>query len=647
MYTTVSSWIRARHESIEKWTKIPVEKEEDHLVITALESLLNNQVSGSATAKKINDIYLRSLVSGHRTSVSFVWGVFADASRWFGASHTQQLVDLIVAIKQLPDVVDKAGHVVTNGGRVIWRELHDFGWIFFEHGLDLDLDTEGSTYAEWHVQAPGHLNSHTLAATSMQREKSSKVARTYQNSTDTAKTKTGCLRWTYRQFNSVSISLAERLSQDISRPGSRIVTLIPNSVEWLLLLSASIISKNAIACLDANMLNKPRHDELGRKIIDLQPSVIVVENAEGMSAAEQALESLDLQDLVKVSLSDKSIFSHSGSWLRFADLCSPVTDQVASARIDDARQDDPDRDALIVYTSGTSSGIPKGCIRHVRDLATYTVQQAWNLPGDTGGKRALQTANFRVIAPGCALKAWYGGATIILTGRIFDPVKFLDAMEEERMTEVVLLPAQLYAIAATPGFELRDKSSLRFMMSGGDIIFTWPYWDGIESIPFYSGIAPLGRPSPGSRVRLIGEDNKTVERGEFGELHIQSDSVFKSYLAAPDKMDVVYMDQDGRWFKTGDLGMINDAGDVYITAVVGRPHPTLGQEPFAILRSFNEKSKSDLSAHVIAMHGPDWVLGGAIELKTLGLETFPTNATGKIQKLDLLAALAGSSAFAS
>ena len=80
---------------------------------------------------------------------------------------------------------------------------------------------------------------------------------------------------------------------------------------------------------------------------------------------------------------------------------------------------------------------------------------------------------------------------------------------------------------------------------------------------------------------------------------------------------------------------------------MGRPHPTLGQEPFAILQSFNGKSESDLSAHVIAMYGPDWVLGGAIQLKTLGLETFPTNATGKIQKLDLLAALAGSSAFAS
>ncbi|KAG9868714.1 acetyl-CoA synthetase-like protein, partial [Aureobasidium melanogenum] len=237
------------------------------------------------------------------------------------------------------------------------------------------------------------------------------------------------------------------------------------------------------------------------------------------------------------------------------------------------------------------------------------------------------------------------------------------------MSELVLLPAQLHAVAATPGFDLRDKSSVRLIMSGGDIVtssliqeskrlfpgagfmtawgmseaggcFAWPYWDDIESIPFYSGISPLGRVTPGSRIRLVSEDGKVVQRGEFGELHIQSDSVFKSYLAAPEKMDVVYTDEEGRWFKTGDLGMINDAGDVYIvgrlkdvikraaisiapaaiesclaaftgsqTAVVGRPHPTLGQEPFAILQSFNGKSESDLSAHVIAMYGPDWVLG--------------------------------------
>lgn len=57
-------------------------------------------------------------------------------------------------------------------------------------------------------------------------------------------------------------------------------------MDWLLLLSASIISKNAIACLDANVLNKPGNAELRRKIMALQPFVILVEYAEGVAAAE-------------------------------------------------------------------------------------------------------------------------------------------------------------------------------------------------------------------------------------------------------------------------------------------------------------------------------------------------------------------------
>jgi hypothetical protein len=36
------------------------------------------------------------------------------------------------------------------------------------------------------------------------------------------------------------------------------------------------------------------------------------------------------------------------------------------------------------------------------------------------------------------------------------------------------------------------------------------------------------------------------------------------------------------------------------------------------------------------MCGPDWQLGGAVELKGLGLESFPINSTGKIMKTKLL-----------
>jgi len=61
----------------------------------------------------------------------------------------------------------------------------------------------------------------------------------------------------------------------------------------------------------------------------------------------------------------------------------------------------------------------------------------------------------------------------------------------------------------------------------------------------------------------------------------------------------------------------------------------LGQEPIAILESFNGKSPEDLAKRVIEMFGPDWKLGGAIELSALGLKTFPLNATAKVQKSEL------------
>jgi hypothetical protein len=71
------------------------------------------------------------------------------------------------------------------------------------------------------------------------------------------------------------------------------------------------------------------------------------------------------------------------------------------------------------------------------------------------------------------------------------------------------------------------------------------------------------------------------------------------------------------------------------TVVVAKSHPTLGQEPIAILENFNGKSAEDLARRVVEVFGPDWALGGAIEMKALGLKSFPLNATGKIQKSEI------------
>lgn len=76
-----------------------------------------------------------------------------------------------------------------------------------------------------------------------------------------------------------------------------------------------------------------------------------------------------------------------------------------------------------------------------------------------------------------------------------------------------------------------------------------------------------------------------MERGEPGELHIQSDSILKSYAAAPEKMDVWYTGEDGRWLKTGDPGMINDAGDV---CIIGRSKDVIKRGAISIAPAATE-----------------------------------------------------------
>ena len=66
---------------------------------------------------------------------------------------------------------------------------------------------------------------------------------------------------------------------------------------------------------------------------------------------------------------------------------------------------------------------------------------------------------------------------------------------------------------------------------------------------------------------MVSPDGKVVPRGEVGELHVSHSSIFKTYLREQKETPELYTDEAGRWFNTGDVGLISDAGDVY---VVGR-----------------------------------------------------------------------------
>ncbi len=75
----------------------------------------------------------------------------------------------------------------------------------------------------------------------------------------------------------------------------------------------------------------------------------------------------------------------------------------------------------------------------------------------------------------------------------------------------------------------------------------------------------VGRPLPGVEVRVCDSDGAPLVVGAVGELEVRGPNVFKGYWRKPDKTRAEFRD-DG-FFRTGDLGLIDENG--YVT-IVGR-----------------------------------------------------------------------------
>jgi long-chain acyl-CoA synthetase len=76
-------------------------------------------------------------------------------------------------------------------------------------------------------------------------------------------------------------------------------------------------------------------------------------------------------------------------------------------------------------------------------------------------------------------------------------------------------------------------------------------------------IGTIGVPFPNTEIRLLSDDEKWLGVGEVGEICAYGPQVMKGYYNRPDETEKVsFIDPtDGRsWFKTGDMGMMDEEG---------------------------------------------------------------------------------------
>ncbi|MDX2276873.1 MAG: AMP-binding protein [Hyphomonadaceae bacterium] len=236
----------------------------------------------------------------------------------------------------------------------------------------------------------------------------------------------------------------------------------------------------------------------------------------------------------------------------------------------------PDAMCRISYSGGTT-GVPKGIMGTYAMMLTKTLIQIteWEWPSEIRQLvcAPLSHAGGSVVLP----TLMRGGSLIVL--QAFDPPKVFRAIEQHRITCILLVPTMIYALLDHADFSQHDLSSLEAIYYGASPMSPTRLREGIERLgpiffQFYGQteapmsvcvlkraehdprsldrLASCGRPAPWIRVALLDENGAEIEGQEPGEICVRGPLVTPGYWRKPEETRAAF---EGGWLHTGDIAV--------------------------------------------------------------------------------------------
>ncbi|MEE3849522.1 AMP-binding protein [Gordonia sp. LSe1-13] len=259
------------------------------------------------------------------------------------------------------------------------------------------------------------------------------------------------------------------------------------------------------------------------------------------------------------------------------DLDEPVTPSPEPVR---SSEPDPEADAVLVFSSGTT-GMPKAVRHSHRSLRAAIVHWRDALQMTSADRIQVVTPPSHILGLLNIVTAMDVGARIRLERR-FDLDLLLRRIAEDRITiEMAVAPIAL-AIASHPALETFDLSSLRYIMWGAtpvthSVADTVTRRTGVEWVPAYGAseipviacnpldgprLDSVGKTVPGVELRIVDLDTGSpVPLGAPGEIQLRAPSLMTGYLP-PDANHEAF---DDGWYRTGDVGYVDDDGWIFLT----------------------------------------------------------------------------------
>ena len=269
----------------------------------------------------------------------------------------------------------------------------------------------------------------------------------------------------------------------------------------------------------------------------------------------------------------------------------PTWDQWLSGQSDDdiVVDIDPNDTCFQLYTSGTT-GLPKGVETTHANLTTMMSQGLTELSFSSESISLVCMPLFHISGSAWGVLGQYMGCRSVLLREV-DMAEILRLIEAERVTHSVFVPAVLQFLAAVPGVEDIDFSSLEVVCYGAspiteEVLVTAMRLFDAEFFQVYgltettggvTMLSPEEHDPGGERAGLLRSCGKVIDNheirivnpetgedmpeSEVGEIWIRGPQVMKGYWRNPEATSEA-IDADG-WFKSGDAGYMVD-GYVYI-----------------------------------------------------------------------------------
>ncbi|MDC1230301.1 acyl--CoA ligase [bacterium] len=392
-------------------------------------------------------------------------------------------------------------------------------------------------------------------------------------------------RWTYAEVHIQVASIANWMADQGIKPGDRVAISMRNYPEWLMIYWACVSTGIAAVGMNAWWVE----EEMAYGLADSSPKALFCDE-ERLNRFINIRDKFADMTTVGVRLKE----SRPGI-IDFAEVLN------TGGEMPDISVD-PDQDACIFYTSGTT-GFPKGaqlthrgCIHNIMNmsfggqLALLNSCKMNNLeppnPKDAQPMHALVTTPlFHVAANNClAHPTTRGGGKLVLMYR-WDAGEALKLIEAERVTLLSGVPVMSRELINHPDFEKYDTSSLRSVSGGGaqvqpDLVERidkavktarpstgfgmTETCGGITSIVgdfFVDKPESCGPAMPAFEVKVVDPAGKTLPQGESGELWVRGAAVIKGYINQ--EAATAEAITDG-WLHTGDVARIDEHGFIFL-----------------------------------------------------------------------------------